>query len=64
MYIVQSKLKQLGYGIEPSGVSDKATQQTIEAFQYHFRPSKYDGIVDAETWTILLALNQKYNSTK
>jgi N-acetyl-anhydromuramyl-L-alanine amidase AmpD len=32
--------------------------KTIEAFQYHFRPQNYDGIMDAETWAILQALNQ------
>lgn len=35
-------------------------KKTIEAFQYHFRPEKYDGIMDTETWAILQALNQKY----
>lgn len=56
----QTALKTLGYGIEPSGSIDDATKKTIEAFQFHFRPEKYDGIMDAETWSILQALNQKY----
>ena len=56
----QTALKTFGYGIEPSGLFDDATKKTIEAFQYHFRPEKYDGIMDAETWAILQALNQKY----
>ncbi len=56
----QTALKTFGYGIEPSGIVDDATNKTIEAFQYHFRPEKYDGIMDAETWAILQALNQKY----
>lgn len=58
----QTALKTLGYGIEPSGMYDDATKKTIEAFQYHFRPEKYDGILDAESWAILQALNQKYAS--
>lgn len=56
----QTALKALGYGIEPSGTADNATKKTIEAFQYHFRPENFDGIMDAETWAILQALNQKY----
>ena len=56
----QTALKTFGYGIEPSGIVDDATKKTIEAFQYHFRPEKYDGMMDAETWAILQALNQKY----
>ncbi|WP_027377546.1 N-acetylmuramoyl-L-alanine amidase [Kaistella palustris] len=56
----QTALKMLGYGLEPSGTYDDATKKTIEAFQYHFRPANYDGVMDAETWAILQALNQKY----
>ena len=56
----QSALKTLGYGLEPSGIVDDSTKKTIEAFQFHFRPSKYDGVMDAETWAILQALNVKY----
>lgn len=57
----QTALKTFGYGIEPSGIVDDATKKTIEAFQYHFRPEKYDGVMDAETWAILQALIQKYS---
>ncbi|MCW4451081.1 N-acetylmuramoyl-L-alanine amidase [Kaistella sp. BT6-1-3] len=56
----QAALKTLGYGLEPSGMVDNATKKTIEAFQFHFRPEKYDGVMDAETWSILQALNVKY----
>jgi N-acetylmuramoyl-L-alanine amidase len=58
----QTALRTLGYGIDPSGTIDDATKKTIESFQYHFRPEKYDGIMDAESWAILQALNQKYPS--
>jgi N-acetylmuramoyl-L-alanine amidase len=58
----QTALKALGYGIDPSGIYDDETKKTIEAFQYHFRPEKYDGILDVESWAILQALNQKYPS--
>ncbi len=60
IYKLQSDLKKFGYGVIPSGTMDDTTKKTIEAFQYHFRPSKYDGILDAETWSILQALIQKY----
>lgn len=62
IFKLQSDLKKFGYGIEPSGTYDDATKKTVEAFQYHFRPAKYDGILDAETWAILQALIQKYPS--
>lgn len=59
---VQIALRQFGYATSESGVWDDATKKTIEAFQYHFRPQNYNGIMDAETWAILQALNQKYPS--
>lgn len=58
---IQTALQKFGYGIELSGKWDDATKKTIEAFQYHFRPQNYDGIMDAETWAILQALNVKYS---
>ncbi|GAB0155239.1 hypothetical protein CHRYSEOSP005_05000 [Chryseobacterium sp. Alg-005] len=60
IFNVQTQLQKFGYGIEPGGKWDEATKKTIEAFQYHFRPQNYDGIMDAETWAILQALIQKY----
>ena len=62
IYQYQLALKNLGYGLTPTGALDDATRKTIEAFQYHFRPEKYDGVMDAESWAILRALNQKYPS--
>ncbi|WP_292010284.1 N-acetylmuramoyl-L-alanine amidase [Chryseobacterium sp.] len=60
IYLIQTALQKFGYGIQPSGTWDDATKKTIEAFQYHFRPQNYDGIMDPETWAILQSLNQKY----
>lgn len=60
VFLVKTNLQKFGYGIELSEKWDDATKRTIEAFQYHFRPSNYDGIMDAETWAILQALMQKY----
>jgi N-acetylmuramoyl-L-alanine amidase len=60
---VQIELKKFGYtSLSESGVWDKATQSTIEALQYHFRPENFDGKLDMETWAILQALNQKYST--
>ena len=60
IYEVQSELEKLGYKIEKNGQYDKQTQNVIKAFQYHFRPSIYDGVMDSETFAILKALNFKY----
>ncbi|PIF44658.1 N-acetylmuramoyl-L-alanine amidase [Chryseobacterium sp. 52] len=60
IFLIQTTLQKFGYYLDLSGKWDDATKKTIEAFQYHFRPQNYDGIMDAETWAILQALNQKY----
>ena len=57
---VQQQLAQFGYALTVNGIWDKATKQTIEAFQFHFRPTNYNGMMDAETLAILQALIQKY----
>lgn len=43
---LQMKLAAYGYGIEPSGQYDQATEQVVAAFQRHFRPSRVDGVAD------------------
>lgn len=60
IFLIQTALQKFGYSLDLSGKWDDATKKTIEAFQYHFRPQNYDGLMDAETWAILQALNQKY----
>ncbi|MBL1223058.1 N-acetylmuramoyl-L-alanine amidase [Chryseobacterium sp. L7] len=60
IFAIQTALQKFGYYIDLSGKWDDGTKRTIEALQYHFRPQNYDGIMDAETWAILQALNQKY----
>lgn len=60
VFKIQTALRDFGYGINPNGVYDDATKKTVEAFQYHFRPQNYSGMIDAETWAILQALNLKY----
>jgi N-acetylmuramoyl-L-alanine amidase len=60
IFNVQTLLQKFGYALDLSGKWDDSTKKTIEAFQYHFRPQNYDGIMDAETFSILQALIQKY----
>lgn len=57
---VQALLQQFGYEIAATGTWNSENRKVVEAFQYHFRPQKADGIVDIETWAILQALVQKY----
>lgn len=59
---VQSDLEKYGYEIQKTGIWDTQTQKVITAFQYHFRPERYDGLIDAETWAILKALILKYRT--
>ena len=60
VYSYQKMLKDFGYGIETSGEYNDATKKTITAFQYHFRPENYNGVMDMETFAILQSLLQKY----
>lgn len=58
---VQLDLQKFGYAIPTSGVWDDTTKKTIQAFQYHFRPEKADGVLDPETYAVLKALLLKYS---
>lgn len=59
--LLQKALRFYGYADIPlSGELDTATQKTISAFQMHFRPRNIDGLADAETEAIALALIEKY----
>lgn len=58
---IQKALKFYGYsGIPLSGELDKQTQKTLQAFQLHFRQRDTEGLADAETEAIALALIEKY----
>lgn len=59
---VQQDLEKYGYEIQKTGSWDEQTKKVITAFQYHFRPVRYDGVMDAETWAILKALLLKYRT--
>ncbi|CAM4148798.1 N-acetylmuramoyl-L-alanine amidase [Kerstersia similis] len=52
----QENLARVGYGIERTGKFDETTLKTIAAFQMHYRPTRSDGLPDAETAAILQAL--------
>lgn len=54
---VRALLAAYGYVLEPGDVGLKLG---VEAFQRHFRPSKFDGIIDAETVSLLEALLRRY----
>lgn len=52
----QQQLQRLGYACPQSGKLDRATMNTLAAFQMHYRPARYDGQPDAETAAIMLAM--------
>jgi len=54
----QEELARLGYATPQTGELDVATRHVLAAFQMHFRPSRFDGIPDAQTAAMLLVLNQ------
>lgn len=49
----QEQLTRLGYAIEPTAQLDEQTRNVIRAFQMHYRPARYDGLLDAETAAIM-----------
>lgn len=52
-------LERYGYEVKPE-MTDVQRKRVISAFQMHFRPTRYDGIADAETEAIAQALLEKY----
>jgi lipoprotein-anchoring transpeptidase ErfK/SrfK len=54
VWLVQARLKEMGYDIEPNGVFDKTTSNTISMFQLSVG-MKADGIVNEAVWQALLA---------
>lgn len=52
----QAQLERAGYAVPHSAVFDAETTRVIAAFQMHYRPGRCDGVADAETAGILLAL--------
>ncbi|MGN6578560.1 MAG: N-acetylmuramoyl-L-alanine amidase [Bordetella sp.] len=52
----QQQLHRLGYDCPQDGQMTPATRRVIAAFQMHYRPSNYDGMPDAETAAIMMAM--------
>ena len=52
----QEKLLQHGFTLPATGVQDKLTTDVLSAFQQKYRPSRFDGLPDAETAAILEVL--------
>ncbi len=57
---VQEALNAWGYDLQPTGTMDPPTQLALRAFQLHFRPERFDGLVDTQTSAILFALLERY----
>ncbi len=53
---VQKALAQHGYAIELTGLPDRQTERVVMNFQMRYRPTKYDGLVDAESAALLWVL--------
>ena len=62
IFEIQEELQKFGYTLKINGKNDDQTKKVIRAFQYHFRPKKYDGTMDNETYSILKLLNNKYEN--
>jgi N-acetylmuramoyl-L-alanine amidase len=52
----QGQLDHYGYGIDVTGALDAETMQVLVAFQRHFRPTRIDGLLDAETVALIAAV--------
>jgi N-acetylmuramoyl-L-alanine amidase len=53
---LQGMFSLYGYGIDATGVYDKATLQVVTAFQRHFRQARVDGVADQSTIETLFRL--------
>ncbi len=53
----QDKLTQWGFGPATSGELDAYTRDALVAFQMRFRPTRYNGVPDAETAALLDVVN-------
>jgi N-acetylmuramoyl-L-alanine amidase len=53
---LQADLARYGYGVPRTGTLEAETKAVITAFQRHFRPTRIDGVPDADTAARLSAL--------
>lgn len=56
VFVLQSALSRLGYGLAPSGLYDESTETVVRAFQRHWLQTRIDGIADGATRARLMAL--------
>jgi len=56
--VLRAGLHRLGYGLMPGGIYDEETQQTVTAFQRHWRQNRVDGIADGQTRATLMGVLQ------
>jgi len=56
--VLRAGLHRLGYALQPGGDYDEATEQTVQAFQRHWRPARVDGVADGETRATLMGVLQ------
>ena len=52
----QDALGKHGFSVPRSGVLDEATRRVLQAFQMRWRPSRFDGLPDAETAALVQVL--------
>ena len=55
----QDKLATFGYAVPLTGILDGETSRVISAFQMRYRPSRFDGLPDAETAAMLDVLTSR-----
>lgn len=53
---VRQQLMRVGYAVPPADAPEREMQAVLAAFQMHYRPARYDGVLDAETAGVLAAL--------
>ncbi len=58
VWMVQARLKEMGYDIEPNGIYDRATSTTVSLFQLS-NGLKPDGIVNEAVWMALLGSDKE-----
>ena len=49
LYDIRRALAEFGYGVAAEGAFDTPLEQAVIAFQRHYRPRRFDGVVDPET---------------
>ncbi|SJZ94509.1 N-acetylmuramoyl-L-alanine amidase [Cetobacterium ceti] len=59
---IKSEFRKYGYDMNDTPEWDEESRRVVYAFQCHFRPEKTNGIMDAQTFAILKALNKKYSN--